>query len=328
MFLKLHRLLVILIVGVFLITSCGGKEATSTPIKGNETASPRKISGGTVTANGRVVPSKSVVLSFAANGQVAEMAVEVGAHVKKGDVLARLASSEQSNAELADAEYELILAQQELDALNDNLSIAQTDAQQKLADAKQMEYDATREQSYQSDKSTLFQKSQADLKAKIGQARVIQAQAEVDKLAAGPDAKKLAAAQARVKAAQAKLASAKKAANPDLAAPFDGTVVDINVVAGQEVTAGQPVLNLADLSTLYIETVDLTEIDTVKVAIGQLTSIIPDALPENKIPGTVISIGGVPVEKSGDITYIARISITEPDPRLRWGMTVAVTFEK
>jgi multidrug efflux pump subunit AcrA (membrane-fusion protein) len=328
MFPKLHRLLVILIVGGFLITACSGGKATSTPITGKETASPRKTSGSTVTANGRVVPSKSVVLSFAVNGQVAEVVVEVGAQVKKGDVLARLGSSEQLNADLADAEYELVLAQQELDALNDNLSIAQTDAQQKLADANQTEYDASREQSYQSDKSTLFQKSQADLKLKIGQARVIQAQAEVDKLAAGPDSKKLEAAQARLKAAQAKLASAKAAANPDLTAPFDGTIVDINVVAGQEVTAGQPVIKLADLSTLYIETVDLTEIDSVKVAIGQLTSIIPDALPEVKIPGTVVSIGGIPVEKSGDITYIARISITEPDPRLRWGMTVAVTFEK
>lgn len=325
---KWYKFLIILVLSGLLVTACSGGETATPPPKGKVTASPRKTSSGTVVANGRVVPGKSVVVSFVVNGQVAEVSVEVGAQVKKGDLLARLASSEQLNAELADAEYELVLAQQELNALNDNLSIAQTDALQKLADAKQAEYDASRDVSYQSDKSTLFQKSQADLKLKIGQARVVEAQAEVDKLATGPDAERLEAAQARVKAAQAKLASARVAANPDLTAPFDGTIVDINVVAGQEVTADQPVIKLADLSTLYIETVDLTEIDTVKVAIGQLTTIIPDALPDIKIPGTVISIGGVPVEKSGDITYIARISITEPDPRLRWGMTVAVTFEK
>ena len=31
-------------------------------------------------------------------------------------------------------------------------------------------------------------------------------------------------------------------------------------------------------------------------------------------------------EKRGDITYTVRIRINEPDPRLRWGMTVEVTF--
>ena len=42
--------------------------------------------------------------------------------------------------------------------------------------------------------------------------------------------------------------------------------------------------------------------------------------------GTVESIDQTYVERSGDITYVVRIKIDEPDPFLRWGMTVVVTF--
>jgi hypothetical protein len=32
--------------------------------------------------------------------------------------------------------------------------------------------------------------------------------------------------------------------------------------------------------------------------------------------------------KSGDVTYVVRIPLDAPDPRLRWGMTVKVSFGK
>jgi hypothetical protein len=40
----------------------------------------------------------------------------------------------------------------------------------------------------------------------------------------------------------------------------------------------------------------------------------------------VDSIADVFEERLGDITYAVRIKLDETDPRLRWGMTVEVTF--
>jgi len=77
-----------------------------------------------------------------------------------------------------------------------------------------------------------------------------------------------------------------------------------------------------------IETDNLTEIEVVDVAVGQVVSIVPDALPGVTHSGTVETIDDFFVEKRGDVTYTARIRLEEIDPRLRWGMTVVVTFEE
>ena len=47
-----------------------------------------------------------------------------------------------------------------------------------------------------------------------------------------------------------------------------------------------------------------------------------------KMTGTVEEISNVFEEKRGDITYTVRLLLQNPDPALRWGMTVVVTFNK
>ena len=76
------------------------------------------------------------------------------------------------------------------------------------------------------------------------------------------------------------------------------------------------------------ETDDLTEIEVVDISLGQKTIIVPDALPDLELTGTVEEISDQFEEKRGDITYTARIQIDDIDPRLRWGMTVAITFKE
>ena len=162
-----------------------------------------------------------------------------------------------------------------------------------------------------------------------------QAQTSLDKaiqdsqdLEAGPDADQLAAAEARVSAAEAAVASAEAALdNLELEATIDGTVVEQNLVVGQSVTPGVPVMRLADFSQMYVETDDLTELEVVEISVDQNASVVADALPEVTLNGVVEEIASVYEEKRGDITYTVRIQLNEFDPRLRWGMTVAVTFE-
>ncbi len=147
-------------------------------------------------------------------------------------------------------------------------------------------------------------------------------------LEAGPDADQLAAAEARVAAAEATIASAEAALdNLDLVATIDGTVVEQNLVVGQAVAPGTPVMRLADFSQMYVETDDLTELEVVEISVDQNASVVADALPEVTLNGVVEEIASVYEEKRGDITYTVRILLSEFDPRLRWGMTVAVTFE-
>jgi hypothetical protein len=77
---------------------------------------------------------------------------------------------------------------------------------------------------------------------------------------------------------------------------------------------------------MYAETDDLTELEVVDVSIGQAVTIEPDAIPGLVIDGTVEKISDIFEEKRGDVTYTTKILIDEIDPRLRWGMTVLITF--
>ncbi|MCJ7537776.1 MAG: efflux RND transporter periplasmic adaptor subunit, partial [Anaerolineales bacterium] len=114
----------------------------------------------------------------------------------------------------------------------------------------------------------------------------------------------------------------------DLAATIDGVVVELNLTPGEQVSPGRPVVTLADFSQWYVETDNLTEIEVVDINLDQIVEIVPDALPEINLSGSVESISDTFEEKRGDITYTTRILVKEIDPRLRWGMTVVVSFEE
>jgi multidrug resistance efflux pump len=144
----------------------------------------------------------------------------------------------------------------------------------------------------------------------------------------GPDADKLALAQARLDSVKAQVAAAQFALDAyDLKAPFDGTVEEINISLGQPVSPATWVIALADTSAWYVDTSDLGEMDVVKLDAGQVVTVTVDALPGEKLTGIVESISGVPTVQGGDTLYKVHIRLDNPDPRLRWGMTVEVTFD-
>ena len=64
------------------------------------------------------------------------------------------------------------------------------------------------------------------------------------------------------------------------------------------------------------------------ISAGQRVTIVPDALPDVELTGTVDKIANYFEEKRGDITYTVRILVNDADPRLRWGMTVVTNFEE
>lgn len=144
----------------------------------------------------------------------------------------------------------------------------------------------------------------------------------------GPDVEQLALVEARLESAAAQVAAAEKNLdNYDLAAPFDGTVVDLNVSVNEMVGPENWSALVADFSQWYVETSDLTELKVVKVYDGQEASIVPDALPELEISGIVDEINEGFYIQGGDISYKVKLLIDEIDPQLRWGMTVEITFE-
>lgn len=196
------------------------------------------------------------------------------------------------------------------------------------SDAKRQELKDDLENA-QSDYNTAVRRLEYETTLEGAQTRLENAIDDYESLLEGPDPDDVAAAAERVKAAEVNLKAAKAALTRlELVATIDGTVVEQNLNISQQVTAGQSVMKITDFSQMFAETDDLTELEVVDISLGQKTIIVPDALIDLELTGTVEEISDQYEEKRGDITYTARIRIDDIDPRLRWGMTVAITFKE
>ena len=128
-------------------------------------------------------------------------------------------------------------------------------------------------------------------------------------------------AEAQVTAAEATFADLDP--NLELRAPFSGTVTEVFVNMGEWVNPGQPVMLLADLENLQIETTDLSEIDVAQIEIGEVTDVTFDALPDTMISATIVRIADKSSEGSG-VNYTVILIPDELPPAIRWGMTAFV----
>lgn len=148
-----------------------------------------------------------------------------------------------------------------------------------------------------------------------------------DLRAAGLDPEQKALLEARLENATAQAAAAQSNLdNYDLKAPFDGTVTDVYLKVGQLVGPETVAAQLADFSAWMVETTDLTELEVVRLSEGQSVEIRPDALDDLVLEGLVEQIGQSFRLQGGDVLYTVKIKLGEVDERLRWGMTVELTF--
>ena len=111
-----------------------------------------------------------------------------------------------------------------------------------------------------------------------------------------------------------------------LVSPIDGTVIDVNVIAGENVTPGQIIFTISNVNRLHVETSDLSERDVPKVKVGQAVTIAIKALNKN-IAGHVVRISPVADILGGDVVYKTVIDLDEIPEGLLTGMSVDVIYD-
>lgn len=168
---------------------------------------------------------------------------------------------------------------------------------------------------------------EAEAELERDQARLAAAQRDLALREDGPDPDQVKAAQARLANAEAQLRAA-EAGLEDLVlnAPFAGTVSELYVNPGEWINPGQPVLLLADLGNLEIETTDLSEIDVAQIAVGDTATVTFDAFPNFSTTGTITRIAPKAAQGSG-VNYTVVLVLTDQPPDLRWNMTAFVDIE-
>jgi HlyD family secretion protein len=132
-------------------------------------------------------------------------------------------------------------------------------------------------------------------------------------------------AQAMVQIKQASLDNAKvNLERCTIYSPVDGTVISRNVDVGQTVAASlsAPTLFVIanDLTQMQIDA-NVSEADIGNVEEGQNVAFTVDAFPDRKFSGRVMQIRNSPTTVQNVVTYDTVIGVSNPDLKLRPGMT-------
>jgi multidrug efflux pump subunit AcrA (membrane-fusion protein) len=135
-----------------------------------------------------------------------------------------------------------------------------------------------------------------------------------------PNPDDLAAAQARLVAAQASVNSL------SLIAPFNGQLTSVNYLPGDAVDNSTPAVTVVDRSQLYID-LSIDESSVVKLNFGDSATIIVESLPTLPITGSVSYINPVGVSNQGVVYYQVRVVLDQSDPQIMLGATADVTIQ-
>jgi len=259
-----------------------------------------------VTANGKIQARRKVDLSALVMGQIVNLAVTEGDHVRKGQLLLQIDKA-QLAAAAQGREASLSAMRHDLDAARANAEQAKHDY-----DRAKGNFDANilSEAEYQKAKSTL------------------------DSAVAT-----LAATEQRMNSALADLVGSRDSlSKTTVTAPIDGIVTALPVKEG-EVTvigtmnnAGTQLLTISDMAEVEaVMMVDETSVPQVKI--GQTATLSIDAYPGQKFQGVVTEVGSSPIPKndpdlqaltqgSEAINFKVKIRVQNPPDTIRPGFSV------
>jgi len=259
-----------------------------------------------VTANGKIQARKKVDMSALVMGQIVNLAVKEGDHVKKGQFLLQI-DKVQYAAQAEGKEATLAAARHDLESAQSAAAQAKIDYER----AKQnYEGKILPEADYQHAKTAWQQATAA-----------------------------LAASEQRMRSTVADLAASKDwVSKTTVTAPLDGVVTALPVKEG-EVTVigtmnnpGTQLLTISDMSIVEaVMMVDETDMPNVKV--GQKAVVNIDAYPDHPFDGVVTEAGSSPIPKndpdlegltttSDAINFKVRIKVLEPPETIRPGYSV------
>jgi len=256
---------------------------------------------GIARGNGRI-EAVEIDISTKSPGRIREILVDEGDFVQANDILARM-DTDQLESQLKQAEAQLrraeigietarsLVTQREAEHTAAEATVAQREAQldaaqRHLARSQQLTQTRTISQQVLDDDRATAQGAEAA----VGAAR---AQLAATEAAIGAAKAQVIDAEASVEAARAAIASIQADINDaTLRAPKPGRVQYRVAQPGEVLSAGGRVLNLVDVSDVYM-TFFLPTAQAGRVAIGAEARIVLDAAPQYVIPANISFVADV-----------------------------------
>lgn len=254
-------IVLILIALIIALIAFGGKnrnKGTQVEVFTPQTRSITEI----IPANGKIQPVVEVKISPDVSGEIIELKVEEGDHVKAGELLIKIKQDQYISVR---------------ERTNAAVNQAKAQLSQQQASFSQIEL------SYLRNKKLYEQKtiSQAEFEKAESDYAIAQEQ--------------LKAAEFNVQSAEASLSEAKESlVKTTIYAPMSGTISRLDVERGERVVgtsqmAGTEMLRIADLSQMEV-LVDVNENDIVRINLRDTALVEVDAYPNRQFKGIVTQI--------------------------------------
>ncbi|MFC2062401.1 efflux RND transporter periplasmic adaptor subunit [Chloroflexota bacterium] len=261
-----------------------------------------------ITAAGNLTLSHATDLIFNMTGTVAEVLVEEGDTVAAGDVLARLDTSEWED-QIGDMEKQVIQAQ--INAINAEIAL-------KVIEDIWLDtaYAGKNVQQIQYRLEWVLENTSDDTEGILELNRALDdAWDDFLKIASNSDAAKdVEAREMSLELAEINLTEAQEALeealdeSPEIVAPSNGFITQVNVEGGDEVTKGTVVVTVADPDN-FEANIWVNEMDILQLKLGSEAWVAVDALSGLSLPAEVTHISPTASISQGVVNYVVTVEV-------------------
>ncbi|WP_079909929.1 efflux RND transporter periplasmic adaptor subunit [Paenibacillus sp. 32352] len=306
--------------------------------------------------SGKIIPDQEVKVVSKGSGKVANVTVDEGAVVKKGDVLVQLETDDltqqvkQAEAALVASQAKLADTQagartQEIQGLESAVQAAQASLEQVNAAVDQAKaafdlsqktynrlrnmYDSTNTVTKEDmDKGTFdYEKSKAAYDQTVAQqaaaqAQVSAAQSKLDLAKSGATGNTIEALQADVNRTSAGVELANSAlANATISSPIDGIVVKRSIQPGEMAQPGVALLTVVKMNPVQVE-LSVPEAQIGKMKSGSDVEVKVANVPNKSFAGKISFVS--PVSNANSTTFPVKVTIDNTEGLLMAGMLAEV----
>lgn len=307
-----------------------------------------------IAANGKVQPIQTVNLSPKNSGILAELYVEQGDRVQKGQLIARMESNDmspkliQSQARVEQAQARLAelkagdrpeeTAQRQADVEQANARVQDAQARLNLATERlQRNQRLQNEGAISTDSLDEVIRESESARANLEQNRASfrSAQKSFELSRKGSRIEEIADADAQLKEALGNLAAVQVQQDDTLIrAPFSGVVTQKYATQGAFVTPTTSASDATSATSTAIVAIanglevlaEVPEVDIGSLKLGQAVEVRADALPDQVFQGRVRLVAPEAVVKQNVTSFQVRIDLTSGQDKLLSGMNVDLTF--
>lgn len=323
----MKKIILLIVVAVLLLNGC---KQSDKPAKTNNPDTSNTYQGVYLMA-GKIDAKEQAAVTSKIAAKVAQINVDVGSQVKKGDVIITLDTSELQS-QVNQAEASVMYAQASLENTLAGSRPEQITQARAILDNYKKTYETAKnnydrmQKLYEANGVSYQQLESAQTQMVTSKAQCDSQQAQLDLLKNGATKETVNMVRRQVQQAKATVQIYKtQLSNGTITAPISGTVTIKNINVGELASPGMMLVSIVNTGNLYVNAY-LPARQIQKVKQGQPVIVRVSELPGKKYVGEIAVVDAAINSLSKNV--LVKVAIKNPDVALRPGMYAEIALKK